>query len=530
MSRGTSSGLGGRSLYDHLKRFVMWAVSGVTILLIYGIAKLEPFGTAVELPLTSLDRAIPLVPESIWIYGSGTLMCLLAWLSVPDRWAARRLYFTITMSAVLCGVVFLVFPTTYPRHLWPLPPGDSSTLMEFRSLRSADTPSNCFPSQHVALAWALALCWCDWTKHRWFKPLILAWAVLVTLGTLTTKQHYLWDLPPGMLVGVVSWWAVRSQVRPRARHVALSLTRDRDRAVLTGLLGRVREHRWSLDDIEWPAGPLPLLPAEMARLLNQTIWIEEIAGLNFRLLQRASDDPELAELYGHFADDERRHANGLRRVLELHGHPIERPGLGPALVLDQFDTLQPDDPADVALVAMSTPVFETFLDAGTIPFLAAHEALNSPAFTALVERIDRDEGAHLATNWLVTREMARRTGGLSGLKLLLNPNVWRGAVAVPFLSLETYSLAHALGFDFRSLLPAFGRLWRLHRRFPELLRSPLWWTYRLFVVCGSIATVVASGLSRAGVIVIGFWVWLTRVTDRLAWALFGPELLDKRLS
>lgn len=517
-----------RAPFDIAKRVLMWFVSGLTILSGYALAKLEPFAEARLLPLTELDAAIPLVPWTIWIYGSGTLTCLVAWLCVPDRLAARRLYFSLLMAALGCWMFFFLVPTTYPRELWPLPPGDSATLREFADLRAADSPSNCFPSQHVALAWALALCWASWTRHRWFRPIPLVWAAAVTVCTLTVKQHYLVDLPAGFAIGVLSWAAVRHGITPRARVPSLALTDPRARAVAEGLLGKVRAHTWSLDAIDWPTGPLPPLPPEMARLLNQTVYIEEIAGLNFRLLRDASVDPVLRELYDRFSDEERRHAEGLRRILALHGHPLTPPGLGTALVLDQFDTLDPTDPADVALVAVSTPVFETFLDAGTIPFLKAHPRLASPAFDAFVARVDADEGAHLALNWLVTREIAREYTGLRGLKLALEPNVYRGMLAVPWMSLDTYTPAHALGFDFRSLLPAFERLWRLHERHPELAGFALWGWYRVFVASGVIATVVADRLARAGWIVIRFWLGVTRVTDLVARGLFGAALLDRR--
>ena len=85
-----------RSPFDMAKRVVMWAVSGLTILSGYALAKLEPFADATMLPLTAVDQAIPLVPETIWIYGSGTMTCLLGWLMVPDRLSARR---TTTVSS-----------------------------------------------------------------------------------------------------------------------------------------------------------------------------------------------------------------------------------------------------------------------------------------------------------------------------------------------------------------------------------------------------------------------------------------------
>ncbi|MFT4975126.1 MAG: membrane-associated phospholipid phosphatase, partial [Myxococcota bacterium] len=482
-----------RAPFDIAKRVVMWLASGFAILVGYAWAKLEPFNEAVLLPLTTIDEAIPLLPWTVWIYGSGTKMALLAWLAVPDSKAARRLFFSLTLSAMICWIFFLAWPTTFPRELWPLPAGESATLQEFRSLRGADSPSNCFPSQHVALAWAMALCWVDWTRRRWVKVSIVAWAVAVSVCTLTTKQHYLIDIPGGMLAGIGAWAIIRHKVPgPVVRWAGLSISRARDRHVLEELLGRVQAHQWRLDEIPWPDHARPSLPAPMVSLLSQIVYVEEIAGLNFRLLQAASADPILEELYRRFAEEERRHADGLRAVLALHGHAIEPPGLGSALVLNQFDGLDAGQEKDALLVAVSTPVFETFLDAGTIPFLRTHPALQGPAFDALIERIDRDESAHLAVNWMMTREAARQRPGWRGLGLLLNSHIYRGMIAVPFMSLDTYTLAHRLGYRFETLLPAFGRLWRLHRRYPELARFPLWMNYRLFVVCGAIATTTTA--------------------------------------
>ena len=77
-----------RSPVDYGKRAAMWLVTGVVVLSGYGLAKLEPFATPVELTLTSLDHAIPFVPWTVWLYGTVTIASLVAWLQVPDRLAA----------------------------------------------------------------------------------------------------------------------------------------------------------------------------------------------------------------------------------------------------------------------------------------------------------------------------------------------------------------------------------------------------------------------------------------------------------
>ena len=63
---------------------------------------------------------------------------------------------------------------------------------------------------------------------------------------------------------------------------------------------------------------------------------------------------------------------------------------------------------------------------------------------------------------------------------------------------------------------------------PELARYPLWWMFRLFVVCGLAATTVALALHRSGLLFARFWTTFTASTDRLAWLLFGPALLRRR--
>lgn len=507
----------GRSLFDHLKRVTGWVLSGVVVLVCYGAGKLA--NPHHFLALTAFDSAVPLLPWTIWIYGSGSKAAFLAWMQVPNGAAGRRLFGTLALSSVVCAICFVAYPTTYPRYLFPLPDGVSATLSEFADLRAADSPTNCLPSLHVALAWGLALNWSGFLRRWRFAPIV--WALAVSICTLTTKQHYVVDVPTGAVVGVVSWWVTGWVASRRAAPLRLHLA---DSRAAEALLERVRAHQWKLSDL--PSFPARPLPAGMARLLNEVIYIEEIARLNFELLRDASDTAALKQLYSFFADEERRHADGLRQILAGAGQPIQSPGLGNALVLDQFDELRPD--VDGPLVAISTPVFETFLDAGTIPFLQAHPDLKSPAFDAFVERVCADEAAHLALNWMVSRSVAQSFRGVRGLRLLGNPNVLRGSRAVPWMSLEVYALAHRLGYDFRTLLPPFSRLWRLGDRFPELRAFPLWWPFRIFVMAGVVATWTCVVLVKTHLMFAGMWVAVGRVTGLLSRVVFGSALLKRR--
>jgi membrane-associated phospholipid phosphatase len=517
------------------KRVALWLLSMIVILGFYGLGK---FGAVIqaptELPLTVVDRAVPFVPWTVWLYGTITWGCLLAWVGVPNRAEGARLLAAITIASLTCCVVFLLFPTTFPRELHPLGEGDTATIRELARLREADSPTNCLPSLHVALAWSIALSFAASRDHRGLRALACVWALVVSISTVTTKQHFALDVPTGAAVGVFAWWSARkliagSTTTPAwARASGLALHWDVHQKALAKLRHNVEAYQWRLDEVDWPEGPLPPLDPTLVRLINELIYIEEIAGMNFGVLARASTHDDLRALYQYFEDEERRHAEGLRKVLALHGAPLRSPGLGNSLVLHEFDALDPGSTADVLLIATANPVFETMLDAGTVPFLRTHPALRSPWFDDFVKRITRDESAHLAVNWMVIREAGERHAGLRGLALLINPSIFRGMISVPFMSLDVYSLAHRLGYRFETLLPAFGKLWRLHRRYPELRWFPLWWLFRLFTAAGALSTLACVGLSRANLMFVRFWTNFTRLTDWVARVWFGRRLLVKR--
>jgi membrane-associated phospholipid phosphatase len=512
---------------EFFSRIFMWAFTLFLCILGYGVGKLELFATAQTFELTALDNAIPLLPWTIWIYGSVTSTFLIAWMMVPNIQAAKKLFFSTLLPCVCCWFFFIFWPTTFPRELWPLPDGQSRTLLEFQSLRLSDSPSNCFPSMHVAMAFGIALAWKDFLKG-WAKPIPLIWASLVSICTLTTKQHYFYDIPPGILVAFIGWWASCWLTRPKHRPSTLSLGRPQDKVLITAMLERVASGQWSLDDIQWPTDALPPLPRKMSRLLNHIIYIEEIAGLNFDIQARACADPDLKALYSFFSQEERRHANGLRKVLELHGAKLEPPGLGNAITLQIFEFLNPKSRRDMALVSMSTPVFETFLDAGTIPFLQNHPLLQNPAFDEFVSRVCQDESQHLALNWLICREIARKQAGWKGLAFFANPSVFLGVCAVPWMSLDVYSIAHALGYRFETLLPSFKKLWRLHLRYAELEQFLPWQLYRVFIICGWVATKTCVQLARFNMLFVGWWGFFTRLTDYFAWWFFGENILRRK--
>ncbi|HEY6402922.1 MAG TPA: phosphatase PAP2 family protein, partial [Blastocatellia bacterium] len=80
----------------------------------------------------------------------------------------------------------------------------------YRFLYSIDSAANCFPSLHVALAWLSALGLRD--ERRRAGALAMVWAALISISTLTTKQHYFADLVGGGALAFFCRWLIREQI------------------------------------------------------------------------------------------------------------------------------------------------------------------------------------------------------------------------------------------------------------------------------------------------------------------------------
>ena len=153
------------------------------------------------LPITALDKAIPFYLWTVWPY---FLLVLLAFLPVSIRnatifWRAM-IAFIVAVSINI--IVWLLFPTVY--HRPQMPNVDGFTTFAYHWLCSIDTPANCLPSGHITSpaigCWALAKAY---PKYR-----ILVWLLfsLLSITILTTKQHYVLDLPAGLFTAYIGIW------------------------------------------------------------------------------------------------------------------------------------------------------------------------------------------------------------------------------------------------------------------------------------------------------------------------------------
>ncbi len=158
------------------------------------------------LPLTAVDVAVPFQPAWTAVYQSLYLLMPAAAFGADSADALRRYARGFVALCLVCFAVFAAFPVELPR-----PTQEASGL--YALLVRYDSPRNCFPSLHVALAAYSALfAHVVWRGRGATTAALgvaaLAWTAAIAYSTLATKQHYAVDLPPGLLLAVAAHrWA-----------------------------------------------------------------------------------------------------------------------------------------------------------------------------------------------------------------------------------------------------------------------------------------------------------------------------------
>jgi membrane-associated phospholipid phosphatase len=180
--------------------------------LLYFLANHYPFGDVRQLELTALDLAMPFWPWTVFLYLSDYALIIVAFQGCRTRASADRFLVTELVVIGLATLVHWGFPVSFPRELYPLPDGLAAAPAEaMRLLRVFDAQTSCLPSLHVAGA-VLGPLLIRREQPRAF-PWLMSWAAVVCLSTLTTKQHYLFDVMAGIALASLAY-LVANRVRP----------------------------------------------------------------------------------------------------------------------------------------------------------------------------------------------------------------------------------------------------------------------------------------------------------------------------
>jgi hypothetical protein len=143
--------------------------------------------------VTPVDRAIPLVPWTVWIYVS--------WYVAPFSLLfnglreVRRVSVAVLVGFVTCVTAYAVFPIAIVRP--PVPPAPGASLALLRLLYAVDAPVNVLPSFHAVVSLVVV----DAMRARGLGTVATLWALAVCVSCVTTGQHHILDVVAGLAVG-----------------------------------------------------------------------------------------------------------------------------------------------------------------------------------------------------------------------------------------------------------------------------------------------------------------------------------------
>lgn len=150
---------------------------------------------------TAWDRALPLLPVFSLPYLLAYAQWSVFWLLLGKQEAHYRndILAGEAIGKLICGLCFILLPTTLQR---PEVTGTDYFAFLTRLIYKADKPLNLLPSLHCLESWLCIRTAFTMKKlPKGYKPVTVAFSLLVFASTLLIKQHVLVDIPAGILAG-----------------------------------------------------------------------------------------------------------------------------------------------------------------------------------------------------------------------------------------------------------------------------------------------------------------------------------------
>ena len=154
---------------------------------------------------TKIDRKIPFRPYWVWVY-SGLYYPILVFLIFTVDSFSHFMYTAFSFICLLFMHILIsfIFPVKTPPD-WRIYNKNESISTKFLSIvHHYDEGSNCFPSMHVAVAVLTSLHLAANLSNEW-SYLSHLFPILIAVSTLFTKQHYILDIPGGIILGVLNF-------------------------------------------------------------------------------------------------------------------------------------------------------------------------------------------------------------------------------------------------------------------------------------------------------------------------------------
>ena len=176
------------------------------------IGSMVAHGRTLHVPEIALDRVMALSPGWSFVYLSLFLAALLPAFVIHQQELIRRTLLAFIAIWLVAYVVFLAYPTVGSRPAKVL--GDGFSEWTLRAIYSSDHRYNCLPSLHVGQCFLAAFACYRVNRHVGWAA--MAWAFLVGLSTVYTKQHYVLDVVTGILLACVGYFVALRGYPPEA--------------------------------------------------------------------------------------------------------------------------------------------------------------------------------------------------------------------------------------------------------------------------------------------------------------------------
>ena len=188
----------------------------VTMLPLYGLTNWMQvwIGRSVMNPQIGLDRDIPAIPESVWIYlGLFWFAYPVLLLLVPKTQAGVKSLITALQTLFIVEIIsvsiFFLAPAEVDlrdQMIAALVHTDSLTSSVIETKYSVDQPMSSWPSLHVShcvIIWAAGRQWMIHNERSDILRILYGtFLLLIIFSTLTTKQHHIFDLVTGGALGL----------------------------------------------------------------------------------------------------------------------------------------------------------------------------------------------------------------------------------------------------------------------------------------------------------------------------------------
>lgn len=169
-------------------------------MLIYAGCRLVNAGRTHYILKTPLDDHIPFLTVFILVYVGAFAQWAISYVLVA--FTGKDLLYRIVLGDIIAKlmtcVIFLIIPTMIVR---PEITGNGFLEALTRFIYKVDAPDNLFPSIHCLESWVAFRAALMMKKlPRWYAPVSLIFTLLVFFSTVTLRQHYLPDIPGGVVM------------------------------------------------------------------------------------------------------------------------------------------------------------------------------------------------------------------------------------------------------------------------------------------------------------------------------------------